>query len=254
MYINEKKTIATKKLTYFPFVILICSLLLSGCASISGLADYKNTLAEVGFNENIGFRANLSPGSLIQVAGATNTAQHEQYTLPRLFMPGADCYPDLQVTETGFYPAAGKQENAHGFFFNNVMLGYFLPQLHFLKDEGLSYTLNITKTKSLSFARGKMMGHMSDNCVQALTLALNDGDKLEWFRLVMDVLVVDEIRLELHWLQQTATEKARLKALIKQALNNEASILDLTDSSVEIIFTRRFILAYKAQPLASSVQ
>ena len=81
------------------------------------------------------------------------------------------------------------------------------------------YSLKLENTRVQTIARADLSGRFSDKCVEALRQALDDGDKIGWFAVVVEAVVSDSLVFEVRWkVDSSAKARAVLKNELQETL------------------------------------
>jgi hypothetical protein len=83
----------------------------------------------------------------------------------------------------------------------------------------VDYTLTLENTRIQAFAKSDLSTGFSPTCVTALKTAVEAGDKVEWFRVVMEAIVADALTLGVEWKDDTSEEtRAQMTGKVSKAL------------------------------------
>ncbi len=88
----------------------------------------------------------------------------------------------------------------------------FIPSLGFQGEAVGNYSLRLENTRVQAFAKGDLSGGFSKSCVAKLTKAMNAGDKIEWFNLILASVVADTVTLQVQW-KETSSADARSRVI-----------------------------------------
>jgi len=89
------------------------------------------------------------------------------------------------------------------------------------------YSLKLENQGIYTFAKADLSHQFSEKCVRALEQTMRDGDKIEWFSVVLEAVVVDSLKLDMHW-RTDASVEARI-AVKNEARQTLAGILENSD-------------------------
>ncbi len=68
------------------------------------------------------------------------------------------------------------------------------------------YRLEPGETQILSFTKADLSRHFSPRCVEVLDQVQEDGDRLEWYGIVVEAVVADGLHLEMEWTHDASAE------------------------------------------------
>lgn len=240
MLIKPHSLNKTKYSSRFPykqaFLWFLCAamVLLAGCQLIvpngKTVTDPEYTdifmvgLKKQGFEPNIGFTPKYTPGTIIQVISRDQNGKPFKEIMPRVFFSSEECYPNVKTKIIdAVLPGVRATQNG-GFQLNSKLMDIFLPNLNLNNSEVENYSMKINKPKILLMSKGSMMGQMSRKCSKALTQALKDGDKIEYYRIIDEVMAAEGFSFQLAWAATSGFEIGYRKN-IQQQLQDQFSMI-----------------------------
>lgn len=226
--------------------------------------DLVNVLVQQGYTLNEGFSGVFAPGNLIQVAEAGSDRADRLLATPLVFAWASDCYPGQAPRRSAFTVPQTTGRSKAGLTIGAKNLGRILPTLRIESGAVVDYSLKVGETQVRTLAKGDISGAMSEKCVAALRRALDGGEKLEWYRVVVEAVVADSVELEVRW-KANATAEAR-KAVVEgagssmakavqapgkaDAAGNAAVKVEREDAKETVISAKgAAIIAYRARPM-----
>jgi hypothetical protein len=80
------------------------------------------------------------------------------------------------------------------------------PDFSIDSDAVVDYSLTMDNVQVRSFAKGDLSTALSYKCVQDLKTALESGDKIEWFKVILASVTADSLFMEIVWRAEAAAE------------------------------------------------
>jgi len=139
-----------------------------------------------------------------------------------------------------------------------------MPSLKLSRQSLLDYRLDLENPQVYTFAKGDLSRQFSEKCVQALANALEDGDKPEWFSVIIEAVIVDTLTLEMNWRSGSSVEgRVAQRNQVMQQLGSilgsyskgfrppEAELELLTDNEKQSVIKTKgpVIIGYRSRPL-----
>jgi len=229
-----------------------------------GLTDIFGSLGEHGYTPNIGFSGTFRPGNVVQVAEQSSDGKDRLLRTPLVFAWGSDCFPNQTPRTSEFTLPQTKGSSSASVTIGADAVNRLLPSLKIDTTGVVDYTLKIENTRVQTFAKADLSGAFSERCVAALREAIDGGDKVEWFQVVMESVVADGLSMELHWKANTAVEARRsLTDKVEKALAQVVTAKDKPgdDSAIKVgvakadeketilSATGLVIIGYRARPI-----
>lgn len=252
----------------------ICAvmILLAGCQLGSGrtITDdrytdiFMNSLKKQGFEPNIGFTPKYTPGTIIQVISRDQNGKPFKEVMPRVFFSSEECYPNVKTKVIDAVLPGVRATRNGGFQLNSKLMDLFIPSLNIDNTEVENYTMVINKPKVLLMSKGSMIGQMSKKCSKALTQALRDGDKIEYYRIIDEVMAADGFSFKLAWAATSGFEIGYRKNIQQQLLDQFSMTADDKSTSASLSSTNesksfselktdnRVFFAYKSRAINKS--
>ena len=231
-----------------------------------GLSDIFRILKEHGYAANVGLSGIYRPGNVIQTMESGPGEQERQIVSPLLFLWGSDCFPDLKPRDSQFVLPESAGTSSASLSLDASMLAKLVPMLKVESAAVADYSLKLDNTRVQTLARADVSGKFSDKCVQALRQALDDGDKIGWFSVIVEAVVADSLAFEMHWKTDSSVEA---RAALKQELQETLAVVagkggqsggvdvDLTadDEKRTVIAAKGLVVVgYRARPLQPRFQ
>ena len=208
-------------------IIFTVGIIFLGCAAPmsnqGGLSDIFDILEQQGYEANVGLSGIFEPGNILQTAQAGTDGQADALASPIVFAWGSDCFPDQAPRVAPFVLPDSQGAQANSISLGASMLSLFIPSLNFDRQSLANYQLDLENTQVHTFAKADLSRQFSEKCVQALALAIEDGDKIEWFAIIIEAVIADGMNLEMNW--QTGTSLEGRTAQRNQVMQQLGSIL-----------------------------
>lgn len=211
----------------FSAITFTVAIIVIGCAAPmsdqGGLSDIFDILQQQGYEANVGLSGIYEPGNVLQTAQAGTDGKADTLASPIVFAWGSDCFPDQSPRVAPFVLPDSQGAQANSISIGATMLSLFIPSLNFNRQSLANYQLDLENTRVHTFAKGDLSHQFSEKCVQALARAIEDGDKIEWFAIILEAVISDGMTLELNWQSGTAAEARAAQR--NQAMQQLGSIL-----------------------------
>lgn len=249
-------------------IIFTVVIIFLGCAAPmsdqGGLSDIFDILEQQGYEANVGLSGIFEPGNILQTAQAGTDGQADALASPIVFAWGSDCFPDQAPRVAPFVLPDSQGAQANSISLGASMLSLFIPSLNFNRQSLTNYQLDLENTQVHTFAKGDLSRQFSEKCVQALARAIEDGDKIEWFAIILEAVISDGMTLELNWQSGTSVEgrtaqrnqvTQQLGSILSgysEKLQGPGSGLEVTqdDAKKSVIKTNNpVIIGYRIRPL-----
>jgi hypothetical protein len=156
-------------------------------------------MSQEGYTPNPGLSGLVQPGNIIQTMELGPDGLPRPLSPPLVLAWGTDCFPGLKPREGPFALAAESGGRTAELAFEGPEALRLLPSINVGASATSGQKMRMKKPRIRAFARGDMSGKLSQKCVDVLRQALSEGDRPEWFSVVIESLVVDGFVLELTW-------------------------------------------------------
>jgi hypothetical protein len=221
-------------------------------------------LENQGFEPNPGFTTKFPPGTVIQTVSRDQQGNPVEEATPRVFLSKDSCYPTIEATSADAVLPQSSGSNTRALNIDATTLSQYLPQLALDATIMDSYSMVIDNPKVLLIPRGEMLGNMSLQCRKTLTFALKDGDKIEWFKIIDEVMVAQGFSLQVNWktkggaivdIDTRKQELEKFQDVLSRGLGSEGKeplfqVSDSNDRFAELTTDKELIFAFKARPLS----
>ena len=171
-----------------------------------GLTDFFDLLERRGYTPNADFSGVVRPGNVIQVAEGGADAKDRQLATPLVVAWSDKCFPGRNPRTLEFTLPETQGKSSAGFTLSGRSLARMMPSLNIESDAVAGYALTVENTRIQTFAKSDLSTEFSPSCVDALKTAIEGGDKVEWFRVVIEAVVADALTLEVQWKDNTSVE------------------------------------------------
>jgi hypothetical protein len=172
----------------------------SGCVTHPPPAsDVLRRMSQEGYTPNPGLSGLVQPGNIIQTMELGPDGLARPLSPPLVLAWGTDCFPGLKPREGPFALAAESGGRTAEMAFEGPEAMRLLPSINVGASATSGQKMRMKKPRVRAFARGDMSGKLSQKCVEVLRQAFAEGDRPEWFSVVIEALVVDGFVLELTW-------------------------------------------------------
>lgn len=194
--------------TALAIAALMLALTLGGCVPTKftqqeAMQDIFQLLGDQGFTANVGLSGTYAPGNVIQTKEPARDGARSLPT-PVVFLWGSDCFPGQTPRTSAFILPDSSERRAGSLSLGVKILALFLPSLNLDRSAVADYTLTLGDTEVQTFAKGDLSHQFSVECVQALAQAMEDGDKIDWFSVIIEAVVADSLSLEMFWREGTS--------------------------------------------------
>ncbi len=219
-----------------------------------GLSDVFRLLEEQGYTPNVGLSDLYQPGTVIQTMESGPDGEERRLASPLPFLWGSDCFPGLEPRESPFVLPESTGKAAASLSLGAESLARLVPALALDDDALVRYRLELENPRLLTVTRPEVSRNFSEACVKALSQTLADGDRMEWFSVIVQAVVADALHFEMQW-QSDASAEARLELRnrARKALGSPSGKLGLTaDDEKKTVLQADglVVLAYRARPIA----
>ena len=169
-----------------------------------GLTDFFDLLERRGYTPNLDFSGVVRPGNVIQVVEGGADAKDRQLATPLVVAWSDKCFPGRNPRTLEFTLPETQGKSSAGL--SGRSLARMMPSLNIESDAVAGYALTVENTRIQTFAKSDLSTEFSPSCVDALKTAIEGGDKVEWFRVVIEAVVADALTLEVQWKDNTSVE------------------------------------------------
>lgn len=229
-----------------------------------GLSDIFELLEGQGYTANVGLSGIYEPGNLIQTTQADPDGKPVALGSPIIFAWGSDCFPSRTPRIAPFVLADSQGSQATSISLGASLVNLFIPSLKLSHQALADYRLDLENPRVYTFAKGDLSRQFSEKCVQSLAHALEDGDRPEWFSVVIEAVTVDALILEMNWRSGSSVEGrmaqrdqivqqlgAILGSYSKGFRQPEAELQLLTDNEKKSVIKTDgpVIVGYRSRPL-----
>ena len=252
----------------FYFIIITLVAVLLGCAAPmtqqAALSDIFDILKQQGYKANVGLSGIYEPGNILQTAQAGTDGQAAALATPIVFAWGSDCFPNHTPRIAPFVLPDSQGAQASSISIGASILSLLIPSLNFNRQTLSDYRLDLENTQVYTYAKGDLSRQFSEKCVQALAQAVEDGDNIKWFAIILEAVIADGMTLEMNWQSGTSVEgrMAQQNQVMQQLgsivsgysdrLQSSGSGLEvlLDDAKKSVIRTNNpLIVGYRIRPL-----
>jgi hypothetical protein len=252
----------------FTGIMITVAVMLFGCAGPmsdrSGLNDIFELLEQQGYTANVGLSGIYEPGNLIQTTQEGPGGKPVALGSPIIFSWGSDCFSDRTPRIAPFVLSDSQGSEANSISLGASIVNLFMPSLKLSHQSLADYRLDLENPQVYTFAKGDLSRQFSEKCVQSLANALEDGDKIEWFSIIIEAVTVDALTLEMNWRSGSSAEGrialqdqiiqqlgSILKGYSKDFLQAEAGLQLITDNEKNSVIKTDgpVIIGYRGRPL-----
>ncbi|MEN8165970.1 MAG: DUF4384 domain-containing protein [Pseudomonadota bacterium] len=223
-----------------------------------------NILKEQGYSPNVGFSGAFSPGNLVQIKEPDSNGGERSLKTPIVFLWSSDCFPGINPRVAPFVLPQSRGTSKASLTIGADMLTKLVPSLQIDSNAIVDYTLRIENPRVHTLAKGDLSGRFSEKCVQAYDRQIEAGDKPEWFAVIHDAILAEELVFEIDWRANSSAE-ARAEATrettgaLNQMLETASPEKQAPAASVDITSEDRehtvikaggpVIIGYRTRPL-----
>lgn len=248
----------------FFVVIVLYSIYLWYIHNRNAVDGIFNILSRQGYIANIGFSGIYQPGNIIQTVETGQDGKETKLRTPIIFLWGSECFPGKKPKTSPFVLPDSSGISSASLNIGAELLGKLLPAVRLDSAVVADYSLKLENVHVRTFARADLSHQFSEKCVHALKEALDDGDKIEWFSVINEVVEVDSLRFELKWRSKTSVDarisaknkvEDALAAAVKEskrmgaALKGDIKSVVDNDRTTVIEAQAPVVIAYRARPL-----
>src|SRR5215472_3273475 len=162
----------------------------------AGMEDFFVLLDQRGYTPNVGFSGVFRPGNVIQVAEDGPDAKERTLVTPIVVAWAENCFPNRTPRTLEFTLPEVQGESSADLTLTGNMLSRMLPSLDFHNKAVANYTLTLENVRIQTFAKADLSSEFSAPCVANLRTAIGGGDKVEWFRVVLEAIVADALNFK----------------------------------------------------------
>jgi len=168
---------------------------------------------------NIGLSGIYEPGTLVQTTQADTEGKSVALASPIVFAWSSDCFPNLKPHTSPFVLANSKGSQTNSISLGANLVNLFIPSLKLGYKTVENYRLDLENPQVYTLAKSDLSRQFSEKCVTSLANALEDGDKIEWFQVINEAVIVDALTLEISWKSEaSATGRSKQRDGITQQL------------------------------------
>lgn len=188
--------------------------------SIQPLDNFFKVLEEQGYRPNPGFSGNFAPGNVVQLSEIGPDGTERPLEPPLVVLWKDQCFPDKALNSSIYVLPELAGEGAASINLGADFIHRAVPALQVESGAALSYSMKLEDTRVLSFAKLDLSQQFSDVCVQRLEKELLQGNKAEWYGVILEAVVSEGISFTIDW-RENASAEARSKnsEKAKQALS-----------------------------------
>lgn len=191
-------------------IVSAAAVILLGCAAPmpgqGGLGDIFEILGQQGYQANVGLSGIYEPGNVIQTTQEGSDGRPAALASPIIFAWGSDCFPDRTPRAAPFVLPDSQGTQANSISIGAGILSLLIPSLTFSHQALTDYRLDLENTQVYTFAKGDLSRQFSEKCVRALAQAIEDGDKIEWYSIIIEAVIADALTLEMDWRSGASVE------------------------------------------------
>ena len=162
-------------------------------------SELLKQLAQEGYTANPGLSGLIDPGNVIQTAELGPNGQPRPLVPPLILAWASDCFPGQLPREGPFAVASGSGGSVRALALEGPDISKFIPNLRFEMGAVSQYRLSLRNPRIRAFAKTELSNRMSPKCVEALANALREGDRPEWYSMVIESVVVESLSLVITW-------------------------------------------------------
>lgn len=228
-----------------------------------GMEDFFVSLDRRGYTPNIGFSGVFRPGNVIQVSEEGPDAKERTLLTPIVVAWADKCFPNQIPRTLEFTLPEFRGESSADLTLTGNMLSRIFPSLDVDNKAVSNYSLTLENVRIQTYAKTDLSSEFSAPCVATLRTAINGGDKVEWFRVVLESIVADALTLQMDWNSNASMEtREKVAKNAGTALNqslatgtgSDAAELKVAvktnDTKRTIVSARGFVIVgYRARPL-----
>lgn len=228
-----------------------------------GMDDFFSSIDQRGYAPNIGFSGIFRPGNVIQVSEEGPDAKERPLVTPIVVAWADKCFPNLTPRTLEFTLPQFRGKSSADLALTGKMISRILPSLDVDNKAVSNYSLTLENVRIQTYAKTDLSSEFSAPCVATLRTAINGGDKVEWFRVVLEAIVADALTLQMDWNDNASMETREKVAenagevLNKSAVNgtggNAAELkvaVKTNDTKRTFVSARGFVIVgYRARPL-----
>ncbi len=215
-------------------IILTVAAFFFGCAAPmpdqGGLGDIFEILEQQGYQANVGLSGIYEPGNILQTTQEGPDGQPAALASPLVFAWGSDCFPGRTPRVAPFVLPDSQGTQASSISVGASILSLLIPSLNFSHQTLADYRLDLENTQIYTFAKGDLSRQFSEKCVRALSQAIEDGDKIEWFSIIVEAVIAESLTLEMNW--QSGSSLEGRSAQRNQIMQQLGSILSGYSESI----------------------
>lgn len=227
-------------------------------------ATLSSILKKQGYTPNVGFSGVFSPGNVVQVKEQGADGNEHSLVTPVVFLWSSDCFPGMTPKVDPYVLPQISGTRSASLNIGTKALSRFIPSLQTDNKAVIAYTLKVVNPHVHTFAKGIISGQFSQKCVQAYDRQIKAGDKPEWFAVIVDAIIADQLTLEIEWNANTSAEaRAEATRQATGALSRIQKTTSAGDKSPEVSIRLKsedkertviaaegaVIIAYRARPL-----
>ncbi len=227
------------------------------------MGDIFRLLEAQGFVANTGLSGTFAPGNVIQTREPGPNGGRPLPS-PIVFLWGSDCFPGQVPRTSNFVLPDSTERRTGSLSISAEVLEQFLPSLALDRAVAADYTLTLGKTLVHTFAKADLSRRFSEKCVQALAQAMEDGDRIEWFSVILEAVVADSLALVISWREgasvaartaQREAAESQLGGILSAAAVEQdpfdatVDVVSDTDKSSVLRSDAPVIVGYRARPM-----
>jgi hypothetical protein len=171
-----------------------------------GINDFFALLEQYGYTPNVGFSGVFRPGNIIQVSEQGSDGKSRNLSRPLVVAWAEECFPGRLPRNLEFTIPEVRGHSSAGLILDSNIMNRLMPSLNMQDNIVADYSLTLENTRVQTFAKSDLSTEFSEPCVAALRTAIKAGDKVEWFRVIMEAVVADALTLQLDWKDNTSVE------------------------------------------------
>jgi hypothetical protein len=232
------------------------------------VGDIFSLIERQGYTPSVGFSGTFEPGNIIQVAERKAGGAEGPLEPPLVFLWSGDCFPGVEARDTTFVLPESSGTSSAALTAGAPAISRVAPALSLSENAVVDYRLAFDNVRVRTLARGEISGKLADKCVAALNQEMATGDKVGWYRVIVEAVVADGISFEMNWKADTKAQARKdaigkamgsiAKAAAGESRGPGAPALDLRivqdDTHKTVLSARRLVVVgYRARPMQPKV-
>jgi len=181
--------------------------------------DLFQLLEQRGYRPNLGLAGIYAPGNVIQTTAPDGRGEPRPLPTPLLFKWRADCFPGQAPRVSAFVLPDSAGRSADAISLDASLAQMLLPALKLDRNLVTDYRVELGGAEVHTLAKGDISERFSPGCVEALSRAMAGGDRIEWFGVIVEAVIVSSLSIEMSWqIGTSASARLRYLNLMQQQL------------------------------------